>query len=75
LRLFQRSVAVQQGANVIRFLGRAQTRELIAAWKPDGRFILNAGCAIPPSTPEENIRALMETVREEGQYAAPPERR
>lgn len=47
---------------------RARTRELIAAWKPDGRFILNAGCAIPPSTPEENIRALMETVQKEGQY-------
>ena len=47
---------------------RAKTRDLIAAWKPGARFILNAGCAIPPSTPEENIRALMETVRKEGQY-------
>ena len=27
------------------------------------RFILNAGCAIPPTAPRENIRALVESVR------------
>ena len=47
---------------------RAATRELMAIWKPEGRFILNAGCAIPVSTPEENIRALMETAHQDGQY-------
>jgi len=47
---------------------RASTRHLISTWKPEGRFILNAGCAIPPTAPSENIRALVETARECGQY-------
>lgn len=47
---------------------RAKTRELISLWKPGARFILNAGCAIPASTPEQNIRALIEAAHEEGQY-------
>jgi len=46
----------------------ASTRYLISTWKPEGRFILNAGCAIPPTAPPENIRALVETARECGQY-------
>ncbi len=45
------------------------TREIISLWKPEGRFILNAGCAIPATTPEANIRALMKTVHEVGVYA------
>jgi uroporphyrinogen decarboxylase len=47
---------------------RQKTRELISVWKPGGRFVLNAGCAIPPSTPSENIHAFIATAREEGAY-------
>lgn len=47
---------------------RKSTRQLISVWKPGGNFVLNAGCAIPPSTPPENIRALIETAHEEGVY-------
>jgi uroporphyrinogen decarboxylase len=48
---------------------RAKTKELIAAWKPGGLFVLNAGCAIPASTPSENIRAFVAAAREFGTYA------
>ena len=47
---------------------REKTRQLIALWKPGGFFVLNAGCAIPANTPEENLRALIATAREEGGY-------
>jgi uroporphyrinogen decarboxylase len=47
---------------------REATRQLISVWKPGGRFILNAGCAIPPSTPPENIRAMIGTAKEFGKY-------
>ena len=47
---------------------RAATRQLMSVWKPGGLFVLNAGCAIPPTTPPENIRALVETAHEEGVY-------
>ena len=47
---------------------REKTRQLIDLWKPGGLFVLNAGCAIPANTPEENIRALLATAREEGVY-------
>lgn len=47
---------------------REKTRQLFALWKPGGLFVLNAGCAIPANTPEENIRALIATAREEGVY-------
>jgi uroporphyrinogen decarboxylase len=47
---------------------RAETRQLISTWKPGGRFVLNAGCAIPPTAPAENIRAMIETAREFGEY-------
>jgi MtaA/CmuA family methyltransferase len=56
-------------------LGRgtaAQVREVSAAlirkWKPGGRFVLNAGCAIPSCTSSENIVALIESAREFGGY-------
>ena len=49
-------------------LVRQKTRELIALWKPGGKFVLNAGCAIPANTPEENIHALIATARAEGVY-------
>jgi len=47
---------------------REETGRLIAKWKPGGHFVLNAGCAIPPSTPPENLRALIETAHQEGVY-------
>lgn len=51
----------------------AQVREasaaLIATWKPGGRFILNAGCAIPETTPSENVAALVQSARDFGTYA------
>jgi len=47
---------------------RAATRRLMSIWKPGGLFVLNAGCAIPPTTPPENIHALIETAYEEGIY-------
>jgi uroporphyrinogen-III decarboxylase len=47
---------------------REKTRQLIAVWKPGGLFVLNAGCAIPANTPEENLRALIATAHEEGRY-------
>jgi uroporphyrinogen decarboxylase len=39
---------------------RLKTRELIKIMGKTNRFILNAGCAIPPDTPEGNIRAMMD---------------
>ena len=47
---------------------REATRNLISVWKPGGRFILNAGCAIPPTTPSENIRAMVDAAKEYGTY-------
>jgi MtaA/CmuA family methyltransferase len=48
---------------------REKTRQLIAVWKPGAHFVLNAGCAIPPTTPPENIRSMIATAQEEGVYA------
>lgn len=45
-----------------------KTRDLIQIWKPGGRFVLNAGCAIPATTPSENIRAMIRTAHECGRY-------
>jgi len=47
---------------------RQKTRELISVWKPGGHFVLNAGCAIPPSTPPQNIHAFIQAAREAGVY-------
>jgi uroporphyrinogen decarboxylase len=41
-----------------------RTRELLATFADTPRFILNAGCAIPPSTPPENLRAMITAARE-----------
>jgi len=49
-------------------LVRQKTRDLITQWKPGGQFVLNAGCAIPASTPPENLKAFIETAKEFGQY-------
>jgi uroporphyrinogen decarboxylase len=47
---------------------REATRQIIAVWKPEGRFILNVGCAIPPTTPSENVYALVDAAKEFGRY-------
>ncbi len=47
---------------------RSRTCQLISVWKPHGRFVLNAGCAIPASTPSENLRTFVQTARKEGRY-------
>jgi len=38
-----------------------KTRELLNVFADTPRFILNAGCAIPPITPPENLRAMIST--------------
>jgi len=42
---------------------KAKALELLEVYKDCGRFIINAGCAIPPTTPSGNITALIETAR------------
>ena len=37
----------------------AKSRELIDLFADTGRFILNAGCAIPATAPEANLRAIV----------------
>jgi len=49
-------------------LGTAETvqsavRNLLEIYGDSPRFILNAGCAIPPTTRPENIKTLIETAR------------
>jgi uroporphyrinogen decarboxylase len=44
------------------------TKNILDIYKDNGRFILAAGCAIPPMTPEENIFAIVKTVEEYGYY-------
>jgi uroporphyrinogen decarboxylase len=41
----------------------AATRDLRKVFAGEPRFILNAGCAIPESTPAENLRALIRAAR------------
>lgn len=41
-----------------------KTRELLAVFAGNPRFILNAGCAIPPATPPANLRAMLQAARE-----------
>jgi uroporphyrinogen decarboxylase len=45
-------------------LVEARTRELVKLFSDTPRFVLNAGCAIPASTPEENIKTLIRVARE-----------
>lgn len=47
---------------------RDAARRLIECWKPNGRFVLNAGCAIPETAPPGNIRALIAAAREFGTF-------
>jgi uroporphyrinogen decarboxylase len=41
---------------------RSKTRDLVRIMGPSNRFILNAGCAIPPNTPEANLRAMLDEI-------------
>jgi len=43
---------------------RQTTRELLAVFSDTPQFILNAGCAIPATTPSENIHAMIQTARQ-----------
>jgi len=45
-------------------LVREKVKELLAVYNDSNRFVLNAGCAIPAETPDENIRMLIKTARE-----------
>jgi len=40
-----------------------KTQELLKIFSKTSRFILNAGCAIPATTPPENIRRMIEVAR------------
>jgi uroporphyrinogen decarboxylase len=40
-----------------------KTIELMTAYQHSNRFILNAGCALPSSTPSANLKMMIETVR------------
>jgi uroporphyrinogen decarboxylase len=40
-----------------------RTLELLKIYSGSNRFILNAGCAIPPTTPSENLKMMIETAR------------
>ncbi len=41
----------------------SKTRELMEVFAVTPRFILNAGCAIPATTPPENLRAMIRAAR------------
>ncbi len=41
-----------------------KTYELLALFSDTPRFVLNAGCAIPPDTPKENILTMIQIVRD-----------
>jgi len=40
-----------------------KTLELLSFYKKSNRFILNAGCALPPTTPSENLKMMIDTAR------------
>jgi uroporphyrinogen decarboxylase len=40
-----------------------KTRELLTVFADTPRFVLNAGCAIPSTTPPENLKAMIHTAR------------
>lgn len=45
-------------------LVKRKTLELLDIYSQTNRFVLNAGCALPATTPEENIRIFIETARD-----------
>ena len=44
-------------------LVRQKTEELLSIYHDSARLIVNAGCAIPAETPAENLKMMIETVR------------
>jgi MtaA/CmuA family methyltransferase len=46
----------------------AACRELIEVCMPGGGFVLGPGCALAPTTPTENIHALVESAKRYGSY-------
>ena len=42
---------------------RSKTQELLELYSGSDRFILNSGCALPPSTPSVNIKTLIDVAR------------
>jgi uroporphyrinogen decarboxylase len=44
-------------------LVRQKTLELLEIYQDSPRLVVNAGCAIPPKTPSENIKAMVETAQ------------
>ena len=42
---------------------RKKTVELLSAYHHSNRFILNAGCALPSTTPSENLKMMIDTAR------------
>ena len=48
-----------------------EARKCILAAGRDGGYILAAGCMVPRDTPEDNIRALVNTAHEFGRYPLP----
>lgn len=45
-----------------------KAREAIEIMAPGGGFILASGCALPATTPDENIDALIEAAKKYGTY-------
>lgn len=43
---------------------KKMTREVLAVYNDSPRLIVCSGCAIPPGTPADNIKAMIETARE-----------
>jgi len=43
---------------------RKATTELLRVFSNTDRFVLNSGCALPPGTPEENIKEFIKTARD-----------
>jgi uroporphyrinogen decarboxylase len=43
---------------------RKKTQELLTIYRDSPRLIVNAGCAIPAETPSENLKMMIETVRD-----------
>jgi len=42
---------------------KKKTLGLLSVYKDSDRFILNAGCAMPPDTPSENLKIMIDTAR------------
>ena len=43
---------------------KEKTLELLEVYKDSPRLVINAGCAIPPDTPSENIKEMIKTARD-----------